>query len=95
MDAFDKAIRLVKGQCVKQLSDTEFEVIGFRKVHKVILDAGRVSCIDCEYFAIHGVKMTKETSGYTKGYLCSHIIATIIFKGTGELLSGKRKFEKQ
>lgn len=65
----DKATRLVVTGKVKRSEEYWFEVQGDTEIHKVKLSPHMISC-DCRHFALHGC---------TKGEVCSHILAVVMF----------------
>lgn len=84
-DPFQKALQLVdEGRVIRQ-SNTFFKVFGETDDYDVYFDHSRVSCT-CRYYSLHGCRVTKikengDREGYTKGAMCSHIMAVILQQG--------------
>lgn len=74
-DVEDRAIKFAIEGRVKQTGEHEFQVKGDQGNYNVSDHGARSSC-ECRSYVIDGV---------TKGYICAHIRAVIIFKALRRL----------
>lgn len=82
---FEKALKIIKENRVFRVAESQYKVVGSTGNYDVFFDKSKVSC-NCQYYCLHGCKITKinekgQETGYTKGSLCSHIMAVILHQG--------------
>ena len=69
-DVEARAIKYVLEGRIKQIGENEYEVTGDHGKYNVMDKGAKASC-ECRNYVIDGV---------TKGFICSHIRAVILFK---------------